>query len=116
MIMADESPIFVVDQTGERTVVRFRDWRAARTEFFQPVEPELLAKIRQELEAVDADCRVLAVDMSEVDLVPSSFLAMLVAIHRGGTKVELLDPSQPVRDVLHTTRLNQLLLVRDKTE
>jgi hypothetical protein len=113
--MADESSVFVVDQTGERTVVRFRNWSSARSEFFQPLEPELLAKIRSELEALDAGCSVLAVDMSEVDLVPSSFLAMLVAIHRAGTKVELLDPSEPVRDVLHTTRLNQLLVVRDTT-
>ena len=88
----------------------------SRSDFFQPAEPELLAKIRRELEAVDTECKVLTVDMAEVDLAPSSFLGVLVAIHRGGTKDELLNPSRTVRDMLRTTRLDEVLRVRDTME
>jgi hypothetical protein len=113
--VTDEPSIFVVRQAGERTEIAFRDWYSSRELLFSPEQPSLLAHVRGELNCLVADhqCRVLAIDMEPVDFVLSPFLGLLVSLHREGVTIELLHPSELVRETLEVTKLNQVFVVRD---
>jgi anti-anti-sigma regulatory factor len=112
--MSDEAPVFVVNETGERTVIAFRDWGSARDRLFY-LQETYVAGIRREVETITAanGCKVLAIDVTNVDVVPSSFLAVLVLLTRGGLQIELLHPSKSLLDLLEKTKLSQFFVYRD---
>jgi hypothetical protein len=109
------SSIFTVKEPGDRTVVGLRDWPSLREMFFSPEQPALLVRMRTELEGLvtESQCKVVTIDLAPVDFLPSVFLGQLVEIHRRGVTVELLNPSQVVREMLESTKLNELFVVRD---
>jgi hypothetical protein len=110
-----KSSVFTIVQSGRRTTVAFRDWPSAREEFLSYDLPEFLASMRDELGEATAEneCAVVAFDMTPADFVPSSFLAVLVGLHRSGMTVELLHVSAGVRQTLESTKLIQLFVVRE---
>ena len=112
--MTSENGTFVVEQSGERMVVVFRDWHSSETMFFLPGADGLVAGIRKQLDRLVSQhqTRVLAIDMGPVGRVPSSFLGGL-SPRRGGLKIELLHPNNAVRLTLETTNLNRLFTVLD---
>jgi hypothetical protein len=112
--MTGDSRIFTVDEVGRRAVVRFRDWKSSSDAFFGPWE-DFACDARSELESLTSehDCTTLAIDISPIDLVPSSFLGLLVSLHRSGLEIELLHASKSVREILDRTQLNRVLKVRD---
>jgi len=59
------------------------------------------------------DCQILAVDLSEVGLVSSWVLAVLMAAYRRGIEIHLYHVSREIEDVLEVTHLDELLLVRE---
>lgn len=53
-------------------------------------------------------CQTLGVDMTDVRIIPSGLLGLLVAIHREGVSVCLINPSDELREVLEVTKLDRL--------
>ena len=106
--MFDEQALFVVDEAGEHTAIHFRNWAATQKEFFQPQEPELLERIRGQLKSItdDEHSKILAVDLTDIELMPSSLVGVLVAIQKTGIKIELLHPSETVRQTLATMKMD----------
>jgi hypothetical protein len=111
----NESSILTVVQSGECTTVGFRDWRSARRTILSLDPNPTCASVLTELNAVIADCQpaVLAFDLTPVDGLPCSVLGLLVWLHNLGIRIELLHPSEIVREELKTTKLDQLFVVRD---
>jgi anti-anti-sigma regulatory factor len=109
--MSDEDPVFIVNQTGERTVIAFRDWDVVRHRLFY-LEEAYVADMKREVEKISAvnGCKVLAIDMAGVDVVPSTFLAVLVSLSTGGLQIELLHPTESLLGLLETTKLSQFFV------
>jgi hypothetical protein len=110
-----ESSVVKAVQSGERTTVAFRDWPSSRDAFWSVQQEAILPRVRTELDDIIAehDCKVLALDMATVTVVPSALLGMLIAIHKSGITVELLHTSQRFREALEATKLHQVFVVRD---
>jgi hypothetical protein len=106
--MSDEASVFTVRQTAERTIVAFRDWRLVRKRFYY-LDEAFVAEIKSEIEKISAihPCEVLAIDVASVDVVPSMFLASLVSLSAGGLRIELLNPSESLLELLEVTKLRQ---------
>ena len=88
-MMSEDSSVFTVEEVGERTVVSFRDWlgscyREGTTVFVARAGDELKGLITQ------GQCKVLAIDMTPVDPMPSVFLGLLATLRKGGVKIQLL--------------------------
>jgi hypothetical protein len=58
-------------------------------------------------------CKVLAIDVANVDVVPSSFLSVLVLLSRGELQIELLHPPTSLLELLEKTKLSQFFVCRD---
>jgi hypothetical protein len=113
--VAGDSAIFVVKETGERTVVGFRDWQSSIDALYWSGVNALALKARNELEALIAEqqCKTLAIDMAAVEPLPSSFLALLISLSKNGVQIELLNPTAVVREGLGITKLDQFFTIRD---
>ena len=99
--------VLKVYQTGELTVVGFGG---------QDVPDEVcIAAYRDQLfQLVAANgCKVLAFDLSGVTLVPSGMLGVLTSLRNKVDRIELYNPSDDVREVLHMTRLAQLFDIKE---
>ena len=111
--MSEEVPVFVVNETGERTVVAFRDWESARGHLFY-LQETYVDQIRREVEAITAEnnCKVLAIDVANVDVMPGSFLSVLVLLSTG-VQTELVNPPDSLLELLETTKLSRFIVCRD---
>ena len=74
-----------------------------------------VANCRQELLKLveEHDCRELAFDLTGVKLIPSGLLGVLASFRQQGVGVRLYNPSEDVRDVLSTTKLDSVMQVHD---
>ena len=97
---------FHVYKVGRLTVIGFEALHLA--------DPKVQAACRDHLLQLITDhtCEVLVVDLMGVTLVTSWVLGILAAVKSHGITVELYHPSPVIRDVLHTTRMNEILHVR----
>jgi len=110
-----DSAIFVVNSTGDRTVVAFRDWHSCLDALHWTGANVLVFQARTELEALVAEhqCHTLAIDMTSVEPFPSAFLALLISLSKDGVQVELLSPSAIVREGLAITKLDTFFTIRE---
>jgi anti-anti-sigma factor len=113
-VTSDHS-IFAIVETGERTVIALHDWRSTRQRCWTGEETAVLQEIRDELDDLigQHQRKALAIDVTDVDIMPSAVLGLLVGLTSRGVKVELLHPSESFRQTLAVTKLDQLLTVRD---
>jgi hypothetical protein len=113
--VASDQPIFVVEETGDRTVVSFRDWQSSMDALYWSGADVLVFKARTELEGlIDAhQAQTLVVDMSSVNPLPSSLLGLLISLSKNGVQVELLRPSPTVREALAVTKLDQFFTIQE---
>jgi anti-anti-sigma factor len=113
--MTTDAFIFVVEKTGERIVVGFHDWGTSAEAFYRSGAEGVVSAVRNQLESLIArhECKVLAIDMTPVDPMPSAFLGLLISLRKGGMKIELLHPSGTVRESLDTTKLLRFFTIRD---
>jgi hypothetical protein len=114
--MARDPAIFAVEETGERTIVAFRDWRSARETFYAFQGSDIfVSEAWDELQDLigQHQCKTLAVNMAAVDRLPSLLLGLLVSLAKRGLQVELLHPSPAVRNTLGITKLDQLFTIQD---
>ncbi|MEX0718427.1 MAG: STAS domain-containing protein [Planctomycetaceae bacterium] len=104
---SNEERIIKVYQAGELTVVGF-DGRDV-------LDDVNVATFKTEIADVvrDNDCRVLAVDLTGVKLVPSGLLGLLASLRELVSEVHLYNPSPDVREVLEITRLDQIMPIHE---
>jgi hypothetical protein len=110
--MREDSTVFVVEEAGERTVVSFRDWRGS---FHRDGMSEFIANAGDDLKRLTSrhQCKVLAIDMTPVDPMPSPFLGLLATLRKGKLEIELLHPSASARTMLGATNLTAVFPVKD---
>jgi anti-anti-sigma factor len=79
------------------------------------LDPSQIAECREEINALMAlhDGKPLAVDLMDVQYVPSVVLGMLASLTRLGTEVHLYNISAEVRDVLEVTHLGPLFKIHE---
>ncbi len=104
------SPSFArldVYETGEVTVVGF-----GGREVLDQVN---IAACREQIaELVQSNkTKTLAFDLTGVRLIPSGLLGLLASLKNLGIAIQLFNPSEDVRDVLETTKLNQLFEIHE---
>ena len=58
-------------------------------------------------------CKVLAFDLTGVQLIPSGMLGVLSSLRQRVEKIELYNPSADVLDVLKITKFDQLFEVKE---
>lgn len=103
--MSQPPPILEVYQPGETTVVGFGGRDVLDDVNLADCREELLTLIRQ------TGCRVLAFDMTGVQLIPSGLLGLLASVRGRGADVHIYNPSPDVREVLSVTKLETLMPV-----
>jgi len=59
--------------------------------------------------------KTLAFEMTGVRLIPSGMLGLLASLKDKVKVIQILNPSKDVRDVLETTKLNQIFEVSEST-
>jgi anti-anti-sigma factor len=99
--------VLKIYQTGELTVVGFGG---------QDVPDEVcIAAYREQLFQLikDHNCKVLAFDLTGVTLIPSGMLGVLTSLRSKVQRLELYNPSEDVREVLHMTRLGNLFEIKE---
>lgn len=105
--LPEDPAVLKVYQTGELTVVGFggRD---------VPDEVCIAAYRTQLFDLIAAHhCKVLAFDLTGVQLVPSGMLGILSSIRQRVERVELYNPSPDVREVLHITKFDKLFDIKE---
>ncbi len=102
-----DTNVLKVYQTGELTVVGFGG---------KDVPDEVcIAAYRQQLFDLIAQhgTKILAFDLSGVQLVPSGMLGVLTSLRQRVERLELYNPSPDVLDVLRMTKLERLFDIRE---
>lgn len=105
--LPEDHAVLKVYQTGELTVVGFGG---------KDVPDEVcIASYRTQLFDLIArhQCKVLAFDLTGVQLVPSGMLGVLSSIRQRVERVELYNPSPDVMDVLRITKFDRLFDIKE---
>jgi hypothetical protein len=58
------------------------------------------------------ECTVLTFDVTGLKLVPSGMLGLLTSMHKRVRQIEILNPSNDIREVLRVSKLNTLFKIR----
>lgn len=101
---ADLGP-FKVYARGALTVVGFGG---------QPLPDVLcLSQYRPALERLLADvqCKILAIDLSGIPIIPSGLLGLLTSFGKSGIEVQLHNTSKDIQEVLELTKLNTVIQI-----
>lgn len=107
--LPEDPAVLKVYQTGELTVVGFGGRDVPDEVCIAGYRAQLFDLIAQN------QCKVLAFDLTGVQLVPSGMLGVLSSIRQRVERVELYNPSQDVREVLRLTRLDSLFDIKEVT-
>jgi len=80
------------------------------------LEPSQIAECREEINALMSlhDGKPLAIDLMDVQYIPSVMLGMLASLTRLGTEVQLYNISREVRHVLKITHLDRLFSIHER--
>ena len=106
--MANEFATLEVSLKGDVTIVAFGD-----REILDQIN---LAACREQITEIVKrnQTKTLAFEMSGVRLIPSGMLGLLASLRDIVPKIQILNPSEDVREVLEITKLNQIFDVRDE--
>lgn len=105
--MNTEPVVLEVYEAGPLTVVGFGGREIIHDINVAPLHDDFNRLIEEN------SCEQLAVDLTGVKFIPSGMLGLLTSLHRKGIKIEIYNPSDDVRDVLKTTRLDTMFELRD---
>lgn len=105
--MNEAEPILEVYKVGPTTVVGFGGDDVLDTVNVAVCRAEILALINQ------VECEVLAFDLTGVTLLPSGLLGLLTSITKQDVAVHLYNPSEDIKEVLETTKLNTIMEVHE---
>lgn len=105
--LPEDPAVLKVYQTGELTVVGFggRD---------VPDEVCIAAYRAQLFDLISQNhCKVLAFDLTGVQLVPSGMLGVLSSLRQRVERIELYNPSPDVLEVLRITKFDRLFDIKE---
>lgn len=105
--MAPEPEVLEIYETGPVTVVGFGGRKIIQELNLAPLHDEILQLVETH------NCRELAFDLTGVQFVPSGLLGILASLQKKGIKVHIYNPSDDIRDVFRTTRLDTVVEVHD---
>lgn len=105
--MSADQPILHVYEAGELTVVGFGGIEIIQEISVAPIHSEILALVEEQ------GCKQLAFDLTGVKLMPSGLLGVLASLRKKGVEVHVYNPSDDVRDVFATTKLDTLVKLHD---
>ncbi len=103
--MAKEFATLTLVQNGESTIVSF-----GGCEILDQVN---VAACREQITEIvkQNQTKTLSFEMTGVRFIPSGMLGLLVSLRDIVTKIQILNPSEDVREVLEITKLNQIFEV-----
>lgn len=104
--MANEFATLEVSQNGDATVIRFGE-REVLNQINIAVCREQITEIVKQHQT-----KTLAFEMTGVRFIPSGMLGLLASLRDLVPTIQILNPSDDVRDVLEITKLNQIFDVR----
>lgn len=106
--MANEFAMLELLQDGETTIVSF-----GGREVLDQIN---IAACREQIAEIVKrnQTKTLAFDMAGVRFIPSGMLGLLAALRDMVATIQILNPSNDVREVLEITKLNQIFDVRDE--
>jgi anti-anti-sigma factor len=99
------SDVFQFLEIGRLTVITVNPEGVNEFERFQQCRDELLPILKK------AGCHVVRFDIGGIPFLASGVLGLLVTLRKIGVEVQIQNASQHVRDVLHVTKLDELLEV-----
>lgn len=105
--LPEDPAVLKIYQTGELTVVGFGGRDVPDEVCIAAYRTQLLDLIAKH------DCKVLAFDLTGVQLVPSGMLGVLSSIRQRVGRVELYNPSPDVMEVLRITKFDQLFEIKE---
>lgn len=91
-----------VYQSGPLTVIGFGDRVKIDHLDLPECHNEVFELIRNQR------AKVLAIDLTAIEIIPSGLLGLLVAVHQQGVSVCLFNASVELREVLEITKLDRL--------
>jgi anti-anti-sigma factor len=105
--MSNQFATLEVSRNGDVTVIRFGD-----REILDQIN---LAACREQIaELVKRNqTQTLAFEMAGVRFIPSGMLGLLASLKDMVAKIQILNPSDDVREVLEVTKLNQVFVVSE---
>lgn len=106
--MANEFATLEVSQNGDVTIVGF-----GGREILDQIN---IASCREQISALvkQHQSKTLAFNMAGVRLIPSGMLGLLASLRDTVDKIQILNPSDDVREALEITKLNQIFEVLDE--
>lgn len=107
--LPEDPAVLRIYQTGELTVVGFGGRDVPDEVCIAAYRDQLLNLITEH------NCKVLAFDLTGVQLVPSGMLGVLTTIRQRVDRLEIYNPSPDVKDVLKLTKLDRLFDIKEVT-
>ena len=103
--MAGKERYLEIREMGKRTVIAFLETDTWDFQF--------LARCEDELDDLIEHCafETLAFDLKNVQRISSTLLGIFLSLKRCGFEIELLNPSDEIRDVLETMHLERLITI-----
>ena len=106
--MANEFATLEVSQNGDVTIITFGDREVLDQINLSACRDQITEIVKRN------QTKTLAFEMSGVRLIPSGMLGLLASLLDIVAKIQILNPSADVREVLEITKLNQIFDVRDE--
>jgi anti-anti-sigma factor len=103
--MSRISDVFQVRETGRLTVIAINPEGIGDFTRFEQCRDELVPLLQ------DAHCRVLRFDLAGIPFLASGVLGLLISLQKIGVEIQLKNVSEHILDVLHVTRLDELVEV-----
>jgi anti-anti-sigma factor len=97
------SDVFELRETGRLTVVGINPEGITDFTRFEQCRDELIPILQ------NADCRVVRFDLDGIPFLASGILGLLISLQKIGVDIQLKNVSEHVLDVLHVTRLNEMV-------
>jgi hypothetical protein len=95
--------VLKVYEIGENTIVGFSRQSAQQAADIPRLHSDLMKLIDQHR------CTVLTFDLTGVLKMPNAVLDIMYSLNQRGVRVQVFNPTQPIRDLLQVTRLNGLV-------
>jgi anti-sigma B factor antagonist len=104
--MSIRHEVLRVYETDPMVVIGFGD---------EVFDPDSIVECREEIDELMTlhDGKALAIDLSDIQYIPSIVLGMLASLTRSGREVHLYNISAEVRHVLEITRLGTLFRIHE---
>ena len=105
--MPRETRILKLYQVGQVTIVGFGNEDVLDNVNVADCRDEIIGLIREH------GTEVFAFDLTGVKLIPSGLLGLLASLRELKVRVDIINPSEDIREVLEITHLDQIMNIRE---